>query len=70
MTPPNDLQFNHYYSLHCKHLQLKGYQPKTIDAYSRTIRRVGAYFDYNLDDLSEDAYSGQSGHPIRSKPAT
>mgnify|MGYP003961606305 FL=1 len=54
MTPPNDLQFNHYYSLHCKHLQLKGYQPKTIDAYSRTIRRVGAYFDYNLDDLSED----------------
>jgi len=54
MTPPNDPQFNHYYSLHCKHLRLKGYQPKTIEAYSRTVRRVGAYFDYNLDDLSED----------------
>jgi len=54
----NDSKFNtvfkHYYSLHCKHLKLKGYQPKTIEAYSRAIRRIGEYFNYELDDLSEE----------------
>ena len=28
-------------------------QPKTIAAYSRAIRRVGTYFDHQIDDLSE-----------------
>ena len=50
----NNAKFNHYYSLHCKHLRLKGYRPKTIDAYSRAIRRIGEYFAYELDDLSEE----------------
>ena len=36
-----------------KHLKLKGLQPKTIEAYSRALRRIGAYFDYRIDDLSE-----------------
>lgn len=53
MTPSNDEKFNRYYDIHCKHLRLSGYQPKTIAAYSRAIRRIGEYFDYNLDDLSE-----------------
>lgn len=52
MKTSNKQQFNHYYDLHCKHLQLKGLQPKTIDAYSRAIRRIGDYFDYSIDDLS------------------
>ena len=38
---------------HLKHLKLKGLQPKTIDAYSRAIRRLGGYFDYRIDALSE-----------------
>ena len=38
MTPSIELKFNHYYIQHCKHLKLKGLQPKTIDAYSRAIR--------------------------------
>jgi len=41
------------YELHQKHLKLKGLQPKTIDAYSRAIRRVGDYFAHQIDDLSE-----------------
>ncbi|WP_291992149.1 phage integrase N-terminal SAM-like domain-containing protein [Candidatus Accumulibacter sp. ACC003] len=42
------------YELHQKHLKLKGLQPKTIDAYSRAIRRVGGgYFAQQIDDLSE-----------------
>jgi len=30
---------------------LKGLQPKTIDAYARAIRRIGDYFDGNLENL-------------------
>ncbi len=47
-------RFKTYYDQHCKHLQLKGLQPKTIEAYSRAIRRIGEYFDYHLDDLSQN----------------
>ncbi len=54
MTPSIESKFNHYYSQHCKHLKLKGLQPKTIEAYSRAIRRIGDYFDGNIDNLSHD----------------
>jgi len=47
-------QFNHQYEQHCKHLKLKGLQPKTIDAYSRAIRRIGHFFDFQLDHLTQD----------------
>ncbi len=49
-----DSKYNHYYSRHCKHLKLQGLQPKTIEAYSRAIRRIAAYFNGHLDDLSQD----------------
>jgi len=45
--------FKYNYENHLKHLQLKGLQPKTIEAYARAIRRIGAYFDHCIDDLSE-----------------
>jgi len=54
MTPSIALKFNHYYDQHCKHLKLKGLQPKTIDAYSRAIRRIGAHFQGDLDNLSQE----------------
>ena len=54
MKTPNTPEFNHYYDLHRKHLKLKGLQPKTIDAYSRAIRRIGEYFQYQLEDLKQD----------------
>jgi integrase/recombinase XerD len=47
-------KFDSYYELHCKHLKLKGLQPKTIEAYSRAIRRIGAYFNGTLDSLSQN----------------
>nr|WP_026596179.1 site-specific integrase [Methylohalobius crimeensis] len=46
-------QFKRNYDTHLKHLKLKGLQPKTIEAYARAIRRIGAYFDHRIDDLSE-----------------
>ena len=45
--------FNHNYQSHLKHLKLKGLQPKTIEAYSRAIRRLGAYFNQQIDALTE-----------------
>jgi integrase/recombinase XerD len=50
MTPSSDAQFKHNYQTHLKHLTLKGLQPKTIEAYARAIRRIGAYFDHHIDD--------------------
>jgi integrase len=46
--------FDQRYTSHLKHLKLKGLQPKTIDAYSRAIRRMGEYFKYDLNDLSSE----------------
>jgi len=45
--------FDQQYHTHLKHLKLKGLQPKTIEAYSRAIRRIGERFDYQIDSLSE-----------------
>ena len=45
--------FDKNYQLLLKHLKLKGLQPKTIQAYSRAIRRVGDYFDYQIEHLTE-----------------
>jgi site-specific recombinase XerD len=44
--------FDHQYQTHLKHLKLKGLQPKTIEAYSRTLRRVGDTFAHQIDDLT------------------
>ena len=52
INSPNP-QFNQNYETHLKHLKLKGLQPKTVAAYARAIRRVGAYFDYQIDDLTD-----------------
>ncbi len=53
MKPASKANFKRIYQSHLKHLKLKGLQPKTIEAYSRAIRRIGAYFDYEIDHLSE-----------------
>jgi len=53
MTSLSEVNFKQNYQTHLKHLKLKGLQPKTVDAYSRAIRRFGEYFDHQLNDLSE-----------------
>jgi len=53
MRPATPSDFNRLYETHLKHLKLKGLQPKTIEAYARAIRRIGAYFDHRIEDLSE-----------------
>jgi len=51
---PNDPQFNEYYQKHMKCLKLNGFQPKTIEAYSRAIKRIGNYFDCRINNLTSD----------------
>ncbi len=53
MTSAIDAKFKRKYQTLLKHLKLKGLRPKTIEAYSRAIRRIGAYFNHQIDDLSE-----------------
>ena len=53
MASSSEAKFKRQYQSHLKHLRLKGLQPKTIEAYSRAIRRIGAYFHHQIDDLSE-----------------
>ena len=51
-TMPQDPHFNKQYQKHLKCLKLGGLQPKTIDAYARSIRRIGNYFDGRIDNLN------------------
>ena len=53
MKASNGKGFERNYALHLQHLKLKGLQPKTIEAYSRAIRRIGARFDGRIDSLTE-----------------
>ena len=53
MTKPSTADFDRQYQSHLKHLRLKGLQPKTIEAYSRAIRRIGDHFDHRIDHLTE-----------------
>jgi integrase/recombinase XerD len=53
MTSSSEVNFKQNYQTHLKHLKLKGLQPKTVEAYSLAIRRLAAYFDDHLDELTE-----------------
>ena len=53
MTPSNESIFKLHYEKHLQHLKLKGFRPKTIEAYSRGIRRISKYFSCDINDLSE-----------------
>ena len=54
MNYSDDSKFNAYYEQHCKHLSLKGLRPKTIEAYARAIRRIGANFNWKIDTLTSE----------------
>jgi integrase/recombinase XerD len=53
MNTASSAHFDRQYQSHLKHLKLKGLQPKTIEAYSRAIRRIGKRFEGRIDDLTE-----------------
>jgi len=50
MTSPSQRKFKRHCNMHLQHLKLKGLQPKTVEAYSRAIQRIGDYFDHEIYD--------------------
>lgn len=53
-TMNQEMVFDRLYDKHLKCLNLLGLRPKTIDAYTRAMRRIGKYFDYQIEDLTLD----------------
>ena len=52
MDPTEETRFNELYQRHLRLLKLQGKSQKTIDAYSRAVRRIGEYFDCCPDQLT------------------
>jgi len=53
MTPQIPAYFEPNYQRLLNCLKLGGMQPKTIELYSHGVRRAGAYFNYQIDDLTK-----------------
>jgi integrase/recombinase XerD len=62
MTALSDTDFKRRCPSHLKHFRLRGLQPKTIEAYACAIRRIGAYSDHPIDDLSETPWTDYSAY--------
>ena len=54
MKPEDQERFRRLYAENLRALRLHGKRSKTIDSYSRTLRRVANFFDQCPDDLSVD----------------
>lgn len=54
MKKSETARFNKLYKLHQRSLKLQGKAPKTVDAYSRAVRRVSNYFDCCPDKLNPE----------------
>jgi hypothetical protein len=53
MKPHFPRDFEQNYQTLLKRLKLNGLQPKTIEAYSRAVRRAGARFTFRIDALTK-----------------
>jgi hypothetical protein len=54
MNPTEVNRFNELYQRHLRLLKLQGKSQKTIDAYSRAVRRVSEHFDCCPDQLTPE----------------
>jgi hypothetical protein len=52
MDPTEVNRFSELYQRHLRMLKLQGKSDKTIDAYSRAVRRISEYFDCCPDQLT------------------
>jgi len=58
MQATEKARFDAFYLKHLRALKLKGHADKTIDAYSRAIRRLAEYLDRCPDELTKDELDG------------
>ncbi|MCL1048941.1 site-specific integrase, partial [Shewanella abyssi] len=59
-------RFDSLYEQHLTNLTLQGKRPATIDAYSRALRRIAAFFDRCPDNLTTDDLKGYFAQLIAS----
>lgn len=53
MNTQQQARFESLYQQHLVELKLQGLAPKTVDAYSRAVRRISRFFDCCPDQLSQ-----------------
>ena len=56
MNPNEAKRFSELYQCHLRLLKLQGKSQKTIDAYSRAVRRVSEHFDCCPDQLTLEQF--------------
>lgn len=54
MNSKEQARFHKLYQQHLTELKLQGLAPKTVDAYSRAVRRISTFFDCCPDGLTRD----------------
>ncbi len=64
MKPAEVNRFNKLYDRHLRLLKLQGKSEKTIDAYSRSVRRIRDYFDCCPDQLTLDQLESYFGYLV------
>jgi len=65
MKNPEDLPCYEQYQRHVKLLKLQGKAKKTVDSYSRAIRRVSEYFDCCPDELTPEQLQNYFSDRVR-----
>ncbi len=66
---PNELKrFNKLYQCHLRLLKLQGKSQKTIESYSRAIRRVSEHFDCCPDQLTLEQFEIYFAKLLRAIP--
>jgi hypothetical protein len=60
MTPSEQKRFDTLYLRHQRALKLQGYAEKTIDVYSRAVRRLAGHYDCVPDRLSGVGWTSSS----------
>ncbi len=66
MNPTEVNRFNELYQRHLRLLKLQGKSQKTIDAYSRAVRRISEHFDCCPDQLTPEQLEIYFGELVES----
>ncbi|NOR51293.1 MAG: tyrosine-type recombinase/integrase [Gammaproteobacteria bacterium] len=54
MNSKEQARFNRLYQQHLTELKLQGLAPKTVEAYSRAVRRISKFFDSSPENLTKN----------------
>jgi hypothetical protein len=66
MNPDEVNRFNELYQCHLRLLKLQGKSQKTIDSYSRAVRRVGERFGCCPDQLTLEQFESYFAELVES----